>query len=186
MSKSVCSQAVMVSEHHHNRLYLAHIITGSSRRQRFLQKEFCQECIVRSLGLKSVGQAKSNGEDTSNEVKLEGDATSLDSCSFAHQVIMHYYYHLKPETYDFYSMYSILTMLALFMHPSEMKWPTAEERKRFEVLLSSLASDKLKDTCSIDKMDMIPVKDLVVRMKLEISSHKVAEARQTDLYSFLS
>ena len=105
-------------------------------------------------------------------------------CSFAYRVVLHYYKQ-KSESYDYYSIYSIMTMLSLFMHPSEMKWPTEEEKKRFGTLLGALSSDKIRDNAM--RPERMPVKELIIRMKLEMkSSYKTVEPRQTSIDSYFA
>lgn len=225
-------QAVRVSEHHHNRLHIAYLISGASERQRFLQKMFCHDAIVNTLGLKRAESNKEPPATSSEEtprpvearVKSEGQTdlqeekpargenhassqqthtgepstqtksssdravqeTRLSSdCSFAQQVVLHYYQKDSKEfTYDLvYSMYSVLTLLSLFMQPSEMRWPSKQERVQFAQLLGALSSAKVRDNSM--KPELAPVKDLIIRMSLEVSSHQVDGPHQTDLFAFV-
>ena len=193
-------QALKISHHHHNRLYLASVISGVSQRQKFLQQIFCKECIRQELKLPRVPdetekvaskvvypkiKTEEEGTSTKEEVTSTSDSQGPnaatgglnENCLFAREVILHYQ-HKSSLDYNYYSMYSVLTMLTFFMHPTEMKWPSPEERKKFERMLSSV-SEKIKDNPM--RLERGPVKDLIIRMKLEVSSQRVAQAKQTQL-----
>ena len=204
VARCLTSQALGISSHHHNRLHLVTVVGSALRpRQGMLQKMLCRESIARTLGFNVKSEEWTPSSDlpvvrvktedggemdfpeaevkskNASSVKLDDDA----DCSFAHRVVLHYYKQ-RSESYDYYSIYSVMTMLSLLMHPSEMKWPTNEERKQFGMLLGALSSEKIRDNAM--RPERMPVKDLIIRMKLEVNSHKTVEPRQTSIDSYLS
>ena len=204
VAHQLTSQVLRISLHHHNRLQLVTLVGGALRpRQGMLQRMLCRECIAQTLGFNVKSEelgppsnlpavrvkTEDGGEMDFPEAEVKSKTASniqLDGatdCSFAYQVVCHYYKQ-SSESYDYYSIYSIMTMLSLFMHPSEMKWPTHEERKEFERLLGALSSDKIRDNAL--RPERIPVKELLIRMKLEVNSHKMLAPKQTSIDSFLA
>ena len=192
-AKRLLSRILAIASHHHNQLYVAYLISGTSEtdRQRFLQKLFCRESIAQILGLNSEVETK---QASPVKVKTEETATVNGSakmptsqlhdsdCQFAQRVISHYN-HLSSVHYDYYRMYSVLTMLSRFMDPTDMKWPSQEKRQEFSRLLGCLSSNKIHDHPQHPERG--PVKDLVIRMKLEVSGQKVAgQLKQTSLFAF--
>lgn len=193
-AKRILPRALALSDHHHNQLHIAYLISGTSEteHQRFLQKLFCRESIAQITGLKSVEQLRmkessvktetTNGDLPTAENKMSTTQLDDSDCSFAQEVIL-YYYRTPSDKYDYYCMYSVLRMLSMFMLPAEMKWPSQEKQKAFEQLLGSLSSDKIRD--NLRHPERGPVKDLVIRMRLEVNRQKVAgQLKQTDLFAF--
>ena len=192
-AKRILSRALALSDHHHNQLHIAYLISGTSEteHQRFLQKLFCRESIAQITGLKPEVQSSrvkteaTNGDLPTTENRTATEfSTQLDDsdCLFAQEVIVHYY-RTPSEQYDYYCMYSVLRMLSMFMLPAEMKWPSQEKQKVFEHLLGSLSSEKIRE--NLRHPERGPVKDLVIRMKLEVNRQKVTgQMKQTDLFAF--
>ena len=189
-AKRLVCRILEIADHHHNQLYIAYLISGTSKtvRQQFLQKLYCRESITQRLGLNETKQmlpVKVKTEETTTENESARMSTSqLDDsdCQFAQKVICHYN-RIPSLQYDYYCMYSVLTMLSRFMDPTDMKWPSQEKRKEFSRLLGCLSSNKIHDHPSHPERG--PVKDLVIRMKLEVSNQKVAgQMKQTSLFEF--
>ena len=189
-AKRLVYQILAIADHHHNQLYIAYLISGTSKteRQQFLQKLYCRESITQRLGLIETKQmlpveVKTEETTTENEsVRMSASQLDDSDCQFAQKVISHYNC-MSSLQYDYYCMYSVLTMLSRFMDPTDMKWPSQEKRKEFSRLLGCLSSNKIHDHPSHPERG--PVKDLVIRMKLEVSSQKVAgQLKQTSLFEF--
>lgn len=184
-------QAVRISQHHHSCLHVATMITGVSPKQRLLQESICRASILQELGLSEEDEEA--GEKMGGETRLEskaGTEAKIVSGSSGNQFarkrsflrrVIQYYCNQKQEDIDYYSMHSVLLLLSLLIHPAEMQWSSNAQRKEFEMMLGQLVSTRLRDNTS--QPERGPVKDLLIRMKLEINSQRVQGPKQTTLSS---
>lgn len=155
------NQLSRLSPHHHNKLYLSRLITGMTQRLSELQLILCRKNIELLLPVSS----------------------SLPDSSFATNVLK-YYYKLKSSDYSYemcYSMYSVLTMLSLFLNKSRVVWPDAVSEREFALVLGVL-SDKLQDHYEHPERGL--VKDLVIRMKVDYEVKKTM--KQSDIKDYFS
>ncbi len=158
--ESLAGKLSALSQHHHNKLYVARLITGTTHRLSTLQMSVCRKGIELLIEKPPTTSAKTNTE-------------------FARAVLI-YYYHLKPSSFDFktcYKMYSILAMLALFLNLSQLVWTNAKSEREFAQLLGAL-SDKVRDDPNHPERGL--VKDMLIQMKLEFEGRKAIK-KQTDL-----
>ncbi len=189
-------QVLRVSSHHHCRLHMATMFTDLSPRLTQLQERICKASVLQELEL-SRGEDVVEGErgeggkaSSENEVQLvKSKSQSVNERdqfarkrSFFERVIQHYS-NLKQEDIDshMYSMYSVFLFLSMLIHPSEAQWSSNQERKDFEAMLGQLISAKLRDNAF--RPERGPVKDLLIRMKLEVSSQRVQGPKQVSIFT---
>ena len=170
-----------ISAHHHDMLYLTTFFGGGSwKRVRQLQKILAKKFIELLTLINNDEQCTEMDREKSEMcAQTECEEQSKD-CTFVIQVVEHFCAQ-KAHTIDYYKMYSVMSLLALFMHPSEMVWPSVEMRKQVATRLGLLSS-KIRDHPNYPERG--PVKDLVIRLKLELSVQKVSSQKQQDLYSY--
>ena len=76
-------QLLCVSQHHHDRLFLARLLRGDTQRQKYLTRDFCRRCLVQMLELhETAGDRSRSGANSdsvkkcsSGEVKSAGEGT---------------------------------------------------------------------------------------------------------------
>ena len=164
LSVRLTSRITLLSEHHHDKLYLTRLMTGTSQRLHHLQRELCR------MSLEQITEM-----DTTNAVS-DGD------------IICHVVEHftsLRCETFEhYYKMFSAFSFVALLMHPADMVWTSPEERKKLSMSLGNLSSTRIRD--NPDHPERSDVKDLVIRLMLEVKSQKDKSAKQQDLFAYAS
>ena len=157
------SRITIISNHHHDKLYLTRLVTGTSQRLRFLQKELCRHCLQQ---LTSTEYSSQVGVDV-----------------IIRSVVQHYLDQQRPETFeDYYYMSSVFSLVSLLMHSSEMVWQTAQEKKEVSLLLGNLSSTRIRD--NPDHPERSVVKDLVIRLMLEVKCQKVKSSKQQALFAY--
>lgn len=161
------SKITALSEHHHDKLYMTRLISGTSKRLHHLQKELCR---------KSLEQL----------IELEESRTSASgNCHLIRCVVEHFLKQQRSESFeDYYAMYSVFSLVTLLMHPAEMLWPSAQEKKELSILLGNLSSTRIRDNPEYPERSV--VKDLVIRLMLEVKSQKDKTAKQQDLFAYVS
>lgn len=165
LSVRLISRLAMLFEHHHNKLYITYLITGTSQRLHLLQKELCRKSLEQLTELE--------------EPKPGGDGELI------RHVVEHFLKQQRSDLFeDYYTMFSAFSLVALLMHPSEMLWTSAQEKKELSILLGNLSSTRLRD--NPDHPERSVVKDLVIRLMLEVKSQKEKTAKQQDLFAYLS
>lgn len=164
VSTRLTSKLSSLSKHHHDKLYLTQLISGTSQRLQYFQKQLCR---------KSLQQIT---EMATSEVS--GD------CDLIHHVVEHFR-KLRLESLEhYYKMFSAFSLVALLMHPTEMVWPSAKKKKELSMLLGSLSSTRIRDNPEHPERSV--VKDLVIRLMLEIKSQKDKTTKQQDLFAYAS
>ncbi len=152
-----------LSVHHHDKLYIARLITGMTDRLSTLQFSVCRKSIESLLE------------------KMPSTSTQT-STEFARSILV-YYYNLKSPNFDYemcYKTRSILAMLSLFMNISRLVWSDSRLEKEFAQLLGVL-SDKVRDHPNYPERGV--VKDLLIQMKLEFEGQKSIK-RQTGMNAY--
>ena len=180
--EDVVLSAVSISGHHHNRLSLAISIIGVSKRSKQLQRNFCRRSIEDLLGLPKDTSVRRDrdGSEEGDRADVERREPESD-CLFVFRVFQHYSGQ-SPESVDYYCMHSVLTLLLLFAHPSELRWPSEERREEFKKILENLNS-RIHDR-DLSQRDRIPVKDLLIRMKLQLGNSRTGDLKQASLPGF--
>ena len=157
------SKITTLSGHHHDKIYMTRLVTGTTRRLHHLQKELCRKCLEQLTSTEHSKQARVN--------------------DILRNVVKYYLEQQRPESFeDYYSMFSVFSLVALLMHSSEMVWQTAEERKEVSLLLGNLSSTRIRDNA--DHPERSVVKDLVLRLMLEVKAQKVKSAKQQALFAY--
>ena len=192
-------QLLCLSSHHHDRLSVAYLICRQTQRQKYLLRDFCVRCLVQMLGLnrekvgwgcsgKQGGEVGEGGSDACEEVEggHEMDGSGGGSCSTKtlwKEVLLHYKKASLKEfqSEDYYQMHSVLHMLELCSPLSELTWSSEKEKLEHVHLLSTVCTE-IRDDPS--RPARAPVKELLIRMRLEIKSVSSTAGRQTDLFSF--
>lgn len=175
---SIVSDALSLSSHHHNRLHLAFAIGGVSKRSREVQRRFCrgsmEEVLSSSSGEGGEGDSEGSGDGPPRQLQ------STD-CFLAQRILRHYC-TLPSDSIDYYEMHSTLTMVLLLVDPAGVKWPSCKAKEEFEKTLATLKS-RIRDRDPSHR-ERIPVKDLLIRMKLLTGRSKVAASnlKQTSLF----
>ena len=165
LSVRLISRLAVLSEHHHDKLYITRFVTGTSQRLHHLQKELCRKSLEQ---LTELEESKPGGS---------GD--------LIRHVVEHFLKQQRSESFeDYYLMYSAFSLVALLMHPAEILWPSAQERKELSILLGNLSSTRIRD--NPDHPERSVVKDIVVRLMLEVKTQKDKSGKQQDLFAYLS
>ena len=153
-----------LSEHHHDKLHVVYLMSGTSQRLHLLQRELC---------LKSLEQL-TEAEDSASSVR-----------GLVRHVVEYFLSRQQSDCFeDYYVMFSVFSMVALCIHPSVMVWPSKQEKMELSVLLGTLSSKKIRD--NPDHPERSIVKDLVIRLMLEVKSQKDKTTKQGSLFSYLS
>lgn len=162
-SLSVLStQLTDLSAHHHNLLHLNKMVSPVSPRMRQLLKIVCKMSIWKLLFPGTIPSPKERVDR-----------------SFAWKIIRHYY-TTPSSQFEYYSMYSVMCLFSNFMNMSVFEWPSEQMKREFKSMLSTLGSVKIKDT--VDNIERAPVKDVFIRMSLEIATQKSRDSKQTNLF----
>ena len=157
---SISARMVQLSPHHHNLLHLAKLVTPSSARMTELRVAVCRASIWKL-------------------VYPDAAYRQMTDCSFAWKIVEHYY-RVPAAKYDYFHMYSVVTMLGHFMNLSPMQWPSPERKTEFKTMLKKVATVKIRDIA--ESSERAPVKDLFISMALDMAPQR---KRQTDLFSII-
>jgi hypothetical protein len=158
---SLSTRLVQLSPHHHDLFHLGKLLAPSSTRAAQLRMGLCRAGIWKL-------------------VYPDVTYRHMSDCSFAWTVVEHYY-NMPAAMYGYYSMYSVVCMLSIFVNLSTMQWPSPERKKDFKTMLKKVANVKIRDIA--ESSERAPVKDMLINMALEMSTR--GKSRQTDLFSVL-
>lgn len=221
--KRLSPQLCCLSQHHQDRLLLARLISGSMPRERYLVKDFCQQCLTQMVepsstrlpaetfltntdenysseeknkDMHAINDTTSNSCDgelptTSSEVMktqshLHSDPMEVPDYMFFTKVLKSYQKEVHGETTneEYCKMHSLLHLLQLYAPVSDLTFPSEPVKQEFIDMLGTLRAN-IKD--DIMRPITSTVKDILIRMKLELESQTVGrEKRQTNLFSFSS
>lgn len=106
--------------------------------------------------------------------------TQVPDWRFAWSIVKHYY-EMPAVKFIYYAMYSVACLLSQVLHLCPPVWPSAEKKRDFKSMLSKLASVKIRD--SAERTERAPVKDLFIRMSLEMAAQRSKDSVQLDLFS---
>ena len=153
-----------LSEHHHDKLYVTHLMSGTSQRLHQLQRELCRKSL---------------------EQLTEVEESNTDDCALIRHVVEYFLSRQRSDSFeDYYTMFSAFSFVALYMHPSVIVWPSTQEKKELSILLGNLSSTRIRD--DPDHPERSIVKDLVIRLMLEVKSQKDKTTRQESLFAYMS
>lgn len=153
-----------ISEHHHDKLYMTYLMSGTSQRLHQLQREFCQKSLEQ---LTEVEEPKS------------GD------CALIRHVVEYFLSRQRSNSFEeYYLMFSVFSLVSLFMHPSVIVWPSTQEKKELSCLLGNLSSTRIRD--DPDHPERSIVKDLIIRIMLEVKTQKDKTSKQQSLFSYVA
>ena len=161
------ARITMLSQHHHDKLYVTCLISGTSQRLHQLQKELCRKSL----------------EQLTNVEESKTDAST--NCGLIRHVVEYFLSQQRSELFeDYYAMFSVFSLVALYMHPSEIVWPSPQEKKQLSILLGNLSSTRIRDNPEHPERSV--VKDLVIRLMLEVKSQKDKTTKQESLLAYVS
>lgn len=220
--KRLSPQLCCLTQHHQDRLLLARLISGSMPRERYLTKDFCQQCLTQMVELPSarlhketsltntdenyssqekndihtIHDSTSNTCDgdlptTSSEVMetqspLHSDPMEVPDYVFFTKVLKSYQKVVHGETTneEYCKMHSVLHLLQLYAPVSDLTFPSKPAKQEFIDIIGTLRANSRDD---IMRPITSTVKDILIRMKLELESQGIGrEKRQTNLLSFSS
>ena len=153
-----------LSEHHHDKLYITYLMSGTSQRLHQLQRELCRKSLEQ---LTEVEESKTN------------------DCALIRHVVEYFLGRQRSDSFEeYYAMFSVFSLVALYMHPSVIEWPSSQEKKELSVLLGNLSSTRIRD--DPDHPERSVVKDLVIRIMLEVKTQKDKTSRQESLFAYMT
>ena len=156
-----------LSDHHHDKLYVTYLMSGTSQRLHQLQSELCRKSIEQ---LTEVEESKTN---------------AFTNCGLIRHVVEYFLSRQRSESFeDYYTMFSVFSLVNLYMHPSLIVWPSTQEKKELSILLGTLSSTRIRD--DPDHPERSVVKDLVIRIMLEVKSQKDKTTKQESLFAYMS
>ena len=153
-----------LSDHHHDKLHVMYLMSGTSQRLHLLQRELCRKSL----------EQLTEAEDS--------QAAASSVRGLVRHVVEYFLSRQRSECFeDYYIMFSVFSMVALCIHPSVMEWPSNQEKMELSILLGTLCSKKIRD--NPDHPERSIVKDLVIRLMLEVKSQKDKTMRQASLFT---
>jgi hypothetical protein len=153
-----------LSEHHHDKLYITYLMSGTSQRLHQLQRELCRKSLEQ---LTEVEESKTN------------------DCALIRHVVEYFLGRQRSDSFEeYYTMFSVFSLVALYMHPSVIVWPSAREKKELSVLLGNLSSTRIRDDPEHPERSI--VKDLVIRIMLEVKTQKDKTTKQESLFAYMA
>ena len=156
-----------LSDHHHDKLYMTYLMSGTSQRLHQLQREICRKSLEQ---LTEVEESKMD---------------VFTNCGLIRHVVEYFLSRQRSESFeDYYTMFSVFSLVALYMHPSVIVWPSTQEKRELSILLGNLSSTRIRD--DPDHPERSVVKDLVIRLMLEVKSQKDKTTKQESLFAYMS
>ena len=127
-----------------------------------------------------------SSEVTKTQGPLHSDPMEVPDYTFFTKVLKSYQKEIHGETTneEHYKMHSLLHLLQLYAPVSDLTFPSEPVKQEFIDMLGTLRANIRDD---IMRPITSTVKDILIRMKLELESQSVGrEKRQTNLFSFSS
>lgn len=153
-----------ISEHHHDKLFMTYLMSGTSQRLHQLQRELCQKSL---------------------EQLTEVEESKTDDCALIRHVVEYFLSRQRSHSFEeYYTMFSVFSLVYLSMHPSVIVWPSPQERKELSLLLGNLSSTRVRD--DPDHPERSAVKDLIIRIMLEVKTQKDKTTKQENLFAYMS
>ena len=154
---------ISLSEHHHDKLYITYLMSGTSERLHQLQRELCRKSLEQ---LTEVEELKAN------------------DCALIRHVVEYFLGRQRSDSFEeYYTMFSVFSLVALYMHPSVIEWPSSQEKKELSRLLGTLHTSRIRD--NPDHPERSVVKDLVIRIMLEVNTQKDKTSKQESLLAYM-
>lgn len=175
-----------LTSHHHNKLYIVELFTSNSQRTRQLQRELLKQALWSVVGgANSTVPEIEDGENMEMEIQQQTSSQPIDNMStsdyeLAKSVLLHYF-KIDNADINYYEAHSVIKLLAMLLRRPDFHWESKDSRRDFVRLLSDFNSRKMRD--SIFELERGLVKDLVIRLKLELQEGREG-LRQTDLFSY--
>ena len=155
------------------------------------QKLLAKNCLLRMLERKtSTAESFLNGKVVGSEGLVNGTTSELaeplrsdmQDCKVALAVV-NYFGEQPVEQVDYRELHSVMLILGVLVHHPQMSWPSEQEKEKFTRSLTYLSNVKIKNNVLLS--DSGPVKDLLIRMTLEIQNEGGGGLKQQTLYGML-
>ena len=147
------------------------------------QKQLAKNCLVRMLQQKKPSAFKSDGLVNGTTPELAEPLTlDIQDCRVALAVV-DYFGEQPVERVNYRELHSVILILGVLVHHPQMNWPNDQEKEKFIRHLTYLSNVKIKNSVLLP--DSGPVKDLLIRMTLEIQNEGGGGLKQQTLFGML-
>ena len=91
-------------------------------------------------------------------------------------------YYLRLIDINYTELHSVITILAIFLQPPCMLWPS-DSKSRVLKKLNCLRTKRLRETV-MEAMKVGPVKDLIIRLELNLEQETESRKKQSSLFDY--